>query len=100
VIHSGTAPLDDSLNRDFISIFYNLSWLKPTIQCAGPNAKKLNRCFQKANNKRMLRLLGKDLDLSIRNDTGFLESDNQNWLKWIAEDDALAGSWLAGFNRA
>lgn len=88
LVHTATPPEPGGRQRDFISVFYNLTWLKPTVQCAGPRAQELIGRYRQRRDYRMLRLLGVDEHLAQRNDCGFLERDDAMWARWAAEDRA------------
>lgn len=86
LIHSGTPPTNPTRNRNFVSIFYNLSWLRQSVRFDGPEARALILGFRANNNYRLLRLMGIDDHISERSDTGFLAPDGDAWTKWIRAD--------------
>jgi hypothetical protein len=86
LIHTGSLPSPGTQERDFVSVFYNLTWLRPTIQFAGPRAQELRLRFKAERNFRMLRLLGCDEHLLERGDTGFLSDDEEMWEQWRSEE--------------
>jgi hypothetical protein len=88
VIHSGTPPAVHIAERSFISIFYNHSWLKQTIQFSGPNAVALKRKIAAEGCVRLKRLFGDDPTLLARNDMGFLDEEPRIWRQWMDEDRA------------
>lgn len=88
VVHSGTPPAATIDERNFISIFYNHSWLKQTIRLTGPNATALKQRIAADGDVRLRRLLGDDPTLLARNDTGFLDEESSTWRQWREEDRA------------
>lgn len=86
LVHTGTSPQPDVDERAFVSVFYNLSWLKQTVSLSGPNYEGLVADARRTGNVRRLRLLGLDPTLLERNDTGFLVADEAQWVRWILED--------------
>lgn len=100
LVHTGTAPAPEVQERAFVSIFYNLSWLKQTVAFRGPEALRLLEFFRHRGDRRMLRLLGEDETLTERNDTGFLEQEEAQWGRWIKEDeDRLRNNTNAALHR-
>ena len=85
LLHSGT-PNVSGERRFFFSIFYNLSWLKHTDVFDGPNCSQLIDWARQRRDHRSLRLLGVDEHLQARANSGFQESDEVRWEKWLAED--------------
>lgn len=85
LIHSGT-PNTSGQTRYFFSVYYNLTWLKPTDNHNGPNVQALIQEARTANDHRLLRLLGVDEKLRARNNHGFLSDDEEMWRQWSEED--------------
>ena len=87
LIHSGTPNTSGNI-RYFFSIFYNLSWLKHTDTHRGPRTQELIARARARNDHRQLRLLGEDLQLQPRCNSGFLTDDETRWAEWAAADRA------------
>ena len=85
LLHSGTPNLS-SRKRYLFSVYYNISWLKFTDDFTGPNCRDLIARARRRNDHRSLRLLGVDDHLVNRANSGFQESDEDRWLRWIEED--------------
>jgi len=87
LIHSGT-PNTSGQTRYFLSVYYNLTWLKPTDNHFGPNVLQLKKEAREANDHQMLRLLGEDDHLEFRANNGFLTDDETMWREWVDKDKA------------
>ena len=87
LVHSGTPNTSGNI-RYFFSIFYNLSWLKHTDTHRGPRTQELIAQARGRNDHRHLRLLGEDLQLQPRCNSGFLTDDETRWAEWAAADRA------------
>lgn len=87
LIHSGT-PNTSGQTRYFFSVYYNLTWIKPTDNHFGPNVMQMKREARAQNDHRMLRLLGEDDYLEARANSGFLSDDETNWQAWCDADKA------------
>jgi hypothetical protein len=86
LVHTGTSPSPEISERAFVSIFYNHSWLKQSVVLDGSQAARLFEVFRQSGDRRMLRLLGDDETLMARNDTGFLQNEEEQWAGWVDED--------------
>jgi hypothetical protein len=95
LVHSGTPNTSGNI-RYFFSIFYNLSWLKHTDTHRGPRTRKLLELARARNDHRQLRLLGEDLQLQPRCNSGFLTDDETRWAEWAAADRAAIKQAVAG----
>lgn len=52
----------------------------------GPNCRALLERACKRNDRQLMRLLGQDLDLETRLNTGFLRPDEELWAEWRAAE--------------
>ena len=87
MLHSG------SVNRcgDCRYLFFltlNHSWLKHRANYRGPVSQAVIARARERNDRRLLRLLGVDDQFAQRANCGFLNPDEDNWRRWIAEDAA------------
>lgn len=87
LIHSGTPNVSGKL-RYFFSIYYNLTWLKPTDNHHGPNVQQLLKAARARDDYRVMRLLGEDIHLAERANSGFFIADEARWEDWILADKA------------
>jgi hypothetical protein len=85
LVHSGT-PNISGKTRYFFSIYYNMTWLKPTDSHDGPNVRRLIKMAEQRNDRRLLRLLGVDPLLEKRCNSGFMVPDEVRWEQWKDED--------------
>ena len=87
MLHSGSA----NRSTDYRYLFFltlNHSWLKHRANYRGPVSQAVIAGARERNDRRLLRLLGVD-DLFVqRANCGFLNPDEDNWRRWIAEDTA------------
>lgn len=58
LIHSGT-PNTSGHTRYFFSVYYNLTWLKPTDNHCGPNVLQMKQEARRKNDCRMLAFIGR-----------------------------------------
>jgi len=87
MLHSGSA----NRSADYRYLFFltlNHSWLKHRANYQGPVSQAVIAGARARNDRRLLRLLGVDDQFARRANCGFLEPDEENWQRWIAEDDA------------
>lgn len=87
MLHSGTA----NRSRDYRYLFFltlNHSWLKHRANYRGPVSQAVIAGARARNDRRLLRLLGVDDQFVQRANCGFLEPDEENWKRWLAEDAA------------
>ncbi len=88
MLHSGSA----NFSRDHRYLFFltmNHSWLKHRANYSGPVSSSVKARARHVGDRRLLRLLGED-DLFVpRANSGFVESDESMWERWIAEDQAF-----------
>ncbi len=87
LLHSGT-PNISGQTRFFFSLFYNLTWLRPTDDHTGPRTSALIEAAREADDFRTMRLFGVDEKLESRNNWGFNKPDEPEWARWAAEDKA------------
>lgn len=88
LLHSGT-PNISAEPRHFLSIYYNLSWLKHTDNHSGPNVQRIIDDARRRDDRRIQRLFGVDNQLCFRANSGHALPDNEIWKKWISEDQAV-----------
>ena len=74
--------------RYLFGVNYNLTWMKQEDNFKGPNCQALLRQARACNDRRLMRLLGLDEKLNDRLNTGFLQPDEELWVRWCAEDKA------------
>ena len=87
LVHS-RSPNRSAFARSYISVYYNLSWLKPSSSYDGPEARKILRIAEQYNDRRLMRLFGIDSELEARTNSGFLSNNEECWDDWIREDRA------------
>ena len=87
MLHSGT-PNRSSDYRYLFFLTLNHSWLKQRANYQGPVSQAVIAQARARNDRRMLRLLGVDDQFARRANCGFLEPDEENWKRWIADDAA------------
>ena len=85
LVHSRT-PNQSARTRSYVSVLYNLSWLRSNSQFGGCEAQRILSLATQYNDHRMMRLLGSDPDLEERANSGFLSDDAECWREWIRED--------------
>jgi hypothetical protein len=88
LFHSGTPNISDD-PRHFLSIYYNLSWLKHKDDHSGPNVQKIIDDARRREDRRIQRLFGVDNQLFWRVNSGHALPDAEMWLKWLQEDRAV-----------
>ena len=87
MLHSGSA----NRSADYRYLFFltlNHSWLKHRANYQGPVSQAVIAGARERNDRRLLRLLGVDDQFVQRANCGFLNPDEDNWRRWIAEDAA------------
>ena len=87
MLHSGSA----NRSADYRYLFFltlNHSWLKHRANYQGPVSQAVIARARERNDRRLLRLLGVDDQFVQRANCGFLNPDEDNWRRWIAEDTA------------
>ncbi len=87
MLHSGSA----NRSADYRYLFFltlNHSWLKHRANYQGPVSQAVIARARERNDRRLLRLLGVDDQFVQRANCGFLDPDEDNWRRWIAEDAA------------
>ena len=87
MLHSGSA----NRSPDYRYLFFltlNHSWLKHRANYQGPVSQAVIARARERNDRRLLRLLGVDDQFVQRANCGFLNPDEDNWRRWIAEDTA------------
>lgn len=84
LMHSGT-PNRSGKKRYFLSVYYNISWLKHTDTFDGPNCRQLITWSREHNDHRALRLLGVEDNIGRAN-SGFLRPEEERWKQWSEED--------------
>ena len=85
MLHSGTV----NRSTDYRYLFFltlNHSWLKHRANYQGPVSQAVIAQARTRNDRRLMRLLGVDDQFFRRANCGFLEPDEENWKKWIADD--------------
>ena len=87
MLHSGS-PNRSSDYRYLFFLTFNHSWLKHRANYRGPVSQAVIAGARARNDRRLLRLLGVDDQFAQRANCGFLEPDEENWKRWIAEDAA------------
>ena len=87
MLHSGS-PNRSSDYRYLFFLTFNHSWLKHRANYRGPVSQAVIAGARARNDRRLLRLLGVDDQFVQRANCGFLEPDEENWQRWIAEDAA------------
>ena len=87
MLHSGS-PNRSSDYRYLFFLTFNHSWLKHRANYRGPVSQAVIAGARARNDRRLLRLLGVDDRFAQRANCGFLEPDQENWQRWIADDAA------------
>ena len=87
MLHSGS-PNRSNDYRYLFFLTFNHSWLKHRANYRGPVSQAVIAGARARNDRRLLRLLGVDDRFVQRANCGFLEPDEENWKRWIADDDA------------
>ena len=87
MLHSGS-PNRSSDYRYLFFLTFNHSWLKHRANYRGPVSQAVIAGARARNDRRLLRLLGVDDQFAQRANCGFLEPDEENWKRWIADDNA------------
>ena len=87
MLHSGTINLSTHYRYLFF-LTLNHSWLKHRANYQGPVSQAVIAQARARKDRRLLRLLGVDELFVARANCGFLEPDEQNWRKRLADDDA------------
>ena len=87
ILHSGS-PNRSSDYRYLFFLTFNHSWLKHRANYRGPVSQAVIAGARARNDRRLLRLLGVDDQFAQRANCGFLEPDEENWTRWIAQDAA------------
>ena len=85
MLHSGTVNLSND-HRYLFFLTFNHAWLKHRANYQGPVSQAVIAQAKARNDRRLLRLLGVDDQFVRRANCGFLQPDEENWQKWIAED--------------
>jgi hypothetical protein len=94
LLHSGTRNTSDR-DRRFFGFIYNLSTLRAEDNFAGPNCRALADSARRANDRRLLRLLGEDPLIFPRQNSGFTTGHESDWQRWHDEDTAFANEAAA-----
>lgn len=89
LLHSGTRNTSDS-DRRFLGFILNLSALRAEDNFSGPNCRAFIEAAHRANDRRLLRLLGEDPLIFPRQNSGFTASPEDNWQRWTEDDSAFA----------
>ena len=87
MLHSGS-PNRSGDYRYLFFLTFNHSWLKHRANYQGPVSQAVIAGARARNDRRLLRLLGVDDRFVQRANCGFLEPDEENWKRWIADDAA------------
>ena len=87
MLHSGS-PNRSTDYRYLFFLTFNHSWLKHRANYRGPVSQAVIAGARARNDRRLLRLLGVDDQFAQRANCGFLEPDEENWKRWIADDAA------------
>ena len=87
MLHSGS-PNRSSDYRYLFFLTFNHSWLKHRANYRGPVSQAVIAGARARNDRRLLRLLGVDDQFAQRANCGFLKPDEENWKRWIADDNA------------
>ena len=87
MLHSGS-PNRSTDYRYLFFLTFNHSWLKHRANYRGPVSQAVIAGARARNDRRLLRLLGVDDQFAQRANCGFLEPDEENWKRWIADDNA------------
>ena len=87
MLHSGSANRSDDYRYLFF-LTLNHSWLKHRANYQGPVSQAVMARARERGDRRLLRLLGVDDQFVRRANCGFLDPDEDNWRRWIAEDAA------------
>ena len=87
MLHSGS-PNRSNDYRYLFFLTFNHSWLKHRANYRGPVSQAVIAGARARNDRRLLRLLGVDDQFAQRANCGFLEPDEENWKRWIADDAA------------
>ena len=87
MLHSGS-PNRSGDYRYLFFLTFNHSWLKHRANYKGPVSQAVIAGARSRNDRRLLRLLGVDDRFVQRANCGFLEPDEENWKRWIADDAA------------
>ena len=87
MLHSGS-PNRSNDYRYLFFLTFNHSWLKHRANYQGPVSQAVIAAARARNDRRLLRLLGVDDQFAQRANCGFLEPDEENWKRWIADDAA------------
>ena len=87
MLHSGTVNRSTD-HRYLFFLTFNHSWLKHRANYRGPVSQTVIARARARGDRRLLRLLGVDDQFVQRANCGFLELDEENWQRWIAEDAA------------
>jgi len=88
LVHSRTPNLAGR-TRSYVSVYYNLNWLRSSSSIEGTNARAIVAAAHGRGDVRLARLFGDDPQLEARTNCGFLTADEQCWSEWINEDRAL-----------
>jgi hypothetical protein len=87
MLHSGTVNRSTD-HRYLFFLTFNHSWLKHRANYQGPVSQAVIAQARARGDRRLLRLLGVDDQFVQRANCGFLDPDEENWQRWIAEDAA------------
>ena len=88
LLHSGTINVSDDYRYLFF-ITLQHSWLKHRANYAGPVSQGVIAQARARGDRRLMRLLGVDDQFVQRANSSFVEPDEVNWRRWIAEDAAV-----------
>ncbi|MBN9297038.1 MAG: phytanoyl-CoA dioxygenase family protein [Filimonas sp.] len=88
LVHSRT-PNNSSNLRGYVSVYYNLSWLRSSFYNNAIFIKNIQRRAQQNNDRRISRLFGIDDELENRTNSGFMSHDQECWNEWIKEDKSV-----------
>ena len=87
MLHSGTVNRSTD-HRYLFFLTFNHSWLKHRANYQGPVSQAVIARARARGDRRLLRLLGVDDQFVQRANCGFLNPDEENWQRWIADDAA------------
>jgi Phytanoyl-CoA dioxygenase (PhyH) len=87
LLHSGGHNVT-AAERQFLGISYTLSCLRVRDDTfGGPNCHALTETARRTHDRRLLRLLGHDDQITERQNTGFTTPPHADWAAWHHEDD-------------
>jgi len=81
LLHTGWRSTASS-TRYWVRAYYNLSWMMPTDDYAGPNVQYILEMAEEARDERLLRLFGRDEPLEERRAGGCVDTDEARGKVW------------------